>query len=71
MSTIADSLRKQNTMLQGEVERFAAAVDNLSAQLSEAYAVLRRYDPAYVAVKLGEEMPASADTTEQVEGEPA
>lgn len=59
MSTLADSLKKQNAMLQGEVERFAAAVDSLSAQLSEAYSVLRQHDPVYVAGKLGEDLPAA------------
>jgi cell division septum initiation protein DivIVA len=36
MSTLAESLKKQNELLQGEVERFANAVDGLAAQLVEA-----------------------------------
>lgn len=57
MSTIVDSLKKQNAMLQGEVERFAGAVDSLSAKLSDAYGLLRPHEPAYVAAMLGEDMP--------------
>lgn len=33
MCTLAESLKKQNEFLQGEVERFANAVDALAAQL--------------------------------------
>ncbi|QND47651.1 hypothetical protein HB780_18390 [Rhizobium lusitanum] len=36
MSTLAESLKKQNEFLQGEVERFANAVDALAAQLVDA-----------------------------------
>ncbi|CAN7338127.1 hypothetical protein LJR251_001876 [Rhizobium rhizogenes] len=36
MSTLAESLKKQNGLLQGEVERFANAVDSLAAQLVDA-----------------------------------
>jgi len=36
MSSLAASLKKQNEFLQGEVERFANAVDNLAEQLVEA-----------------------------------
>lgn len=66
MSTMIDSLKKQNAMLQGEVERFATAVDNLSAQLSEAYSILREHEPAFVAAKLGEEMQAVGETVAPV-----
>lgn len=45
MSVIIDSLKKQNTFLQGEVERFANAVDNLAQQLSEALDRLKQYEP--------------------------
>ncbi|MGV1833929.1 hypothetical protein ACQZ6C_04145 [Rhizobium rhizogenes] len=36
MSTLAESLKKQNEFLQGEIERFANAVDSLAAQLVDA-----------------------------------
>lgn len=36
MSSLTESLKKQNEFLQSEVERFAKAVDSLAAQLVEA-----------------------------------
>ncbi|CAN7432613.1 hypothetical protein LJR251_002759 [Rhizobium rhizogenes] len=36
MSTLSESLKKQNELLQGEVERFANAIDSLAAQLVDA-----------------------------------
>ncbi|MBN8949127.1 MULTISPECIES: hypothetical protein [unclassified Rhizobium] len=41
MSTYLNSLKKQNEFLQGEVERFANAVDRLADQLSEAQSQLQ------------------------------
>lgn len=36
MSTLTESLKKQNEFLQTEVERFANAIDSLAAQLVDA-----------------------------------
>jgi len=46
MSVIIDSLKKQNAFLQGEVERFAKAVDDLANQLADAQSRLSQYEPA-------------------------
>ncbi|HEX8048429.1 hypothetical protein [Rhizobium sp.] len=36
MSTLAESLKKQNEFLQDEIERFANAVDSLASQFVDA-----------------------------------
>jgi hypothetical protein len=36
MSTLSESLKKQNEFLQAETERFANAIDSLAAQLVDA-----------------------------------
>lgn len=43
MSTLAQSLKKQNEFLQAEIERYANAVDNLAAQLVEAQNQIKTY----------------------------
>jgi len=53
--TIINSLKSQNAFLQAEVERFAAAVDNLSQQLADALNRLKPHDPDFVAAMVGEE----------------
>lgn len=62
MSVLIDSLKKQNSMLQSEVERFAVAVDDLSAKLAGACNRLRPHDPEFVATILGQEVPPSEMT---------
>jgi hypothetical protein len=46
VSVIIDSLKAQNAFLQGEVERFSNAVDNLSVQLADAKTRLAKYEQA-------------------------
>jgi cell division septum initiation protein DivIVA len=46
MSTLAESLKKQNEFLQGEVERFANAVDALAAQLVDAQKQIKALEAA-------------------------
>lgn len=53
--TIINSLKSQNAFLQGEVERFATAIDNLSQQLADALNRLKPLDPGFVAAMVGEE----------------
>ncbi len=53
--TIINSLKSQNAFLQGEIERFATAVDNLSQQLAAALNRLKPLDPEFVASIVGEE----------------
>ncbi|MDE1991666.1 MAG: hypothetical protein KGI75_04150 [Rhizobiaceae bacterium] len=55
MSVIIDSLKKQNTFLQGEIERFATAVDELAARLASTQAQLAAHQPQ------PEFVPASTD----------
>ncbi|WP_320188906.1 hypothetical protein RMS29_028270 (plasmid) [Agrobacterium rosae] len=57
MSVLVDSLKRQNALLQEEVERFGRSVDSLSARLADALTRLRVHDPVYVAQALGEPLP--------------
>lgn len=67
MSTLVNALKEQNDLLERQVETYAAAVDNLAAKLTDAYARLRPHDPDYVAGMLGE---VTVETIEAaVEGE--
>ena len=50
-----NSLKSQTAFLQGEVERFANAVDNLSRQLAAALNRLKPHDPEFVASIVGDE----------------
>lgn len=52
--TIISSLKSQNAFLQGEIERFATAVDNLSQQLADALNRLKPHDAEFVAAVIGE-----------------
>ncbi|AVA22175.1 MULTISPECIES: hypothetical protein [unclassified Rhizobium] len=62
MSTFVNSLKKQNEFLQGEVERFASAVDDLAGQLAQARAQLEAKQRVGVASERSEMEPAD-DTT--------
>lgn len=53
MSQIITSLKRRNEALQNECDALAQGVDNLSAQLTEAYQLLKQYEPDYVNLKLG------------------
>ncbi|MBB3607356.1 hypothetical protein [Rhizobium sp. BK602] len=58
MSSLTASLKKQNEFLQGEVERFANAVDSLAAQLAEAQNRIKALE-----VPGSEVVPAEPDVT--------
>jgi hypothetical protein len=57
---IIASLKRRNEALQNECDTLAGAVDNLSHQLTEAYQLLKPYEPAYVAEKMGMPAPGPA-----------
>lgn len=55
MSTLVKSLKKQIELLQGEVELYANAVDNLAGELAEARNQLQALAP-----------PSEVDTSQMV-----
>lgn len=62
MSMAVKTLTEQLTFTQRQNVELSNAVDRLSSQIAEAYDLLREHEPAFVAAKLGEQMPAA--TTE-------
>lgn len=59
MSMLVSSLKRRNEALSAECDTLSLAVDNLSAQIQEAYSLLRQYEPDYVDMKLGIAKPAT------------
>ncbi|MCK8779097.1 hypothetical protein M0654_03765 [Rhizobium sp. NTR19] len=53
MSMMISSLKRRNEALQNECDSLAGGIDHLSNQLQEAYQLLQKYEPAYVAEKMG------------------
>jgi hypothetical protein len=49
MSSLVNSLKRQNTLLQEENERHANGLDSLASMLNEALSVLDGHDANYVA----------------------
>ncbi|KOF17892.1 hypothetical protein AC244_16150 [Ensifer adhaerens] len=63
MSSLVNSLKRQNMLLQEENERHANGLDNLASMLNEALLVLDGHDANYVAnirARLGIAQPVSA-----------
>jgi hypothetical protein len=61
VSVIIDSLKKQNAFLQGEVERFANAVDNLSMRLDAALKQLQAYEAPEADIDTSAMTPAEGE----------
>jgi len=53
--TLIRSLKSQNAALQGEIERLAIGIDNLSQQLADALNLLKPHHPEFVASIVGED----------------
>jgi hypothetical protein len=69
MSSLVNSLKRQNTLLQEENERHANGLDSLANMLNEALSVLDGHDANYVAgvrARLGIAQPVSAAISEPV-----
>ncbi|KQR75738.1 hypothetical protein [Rhizobium sp. Leaf341] len=58
MSMMIGSLKRRNEALQNECDTLAGAIDNLSLRVQEAYELLQKYEPAWVAEKMGFAPPA-------------
>jgi hypothetical protein len=70
MSMIISSLKRRNEALQTECDNLAQGIDHLSAQLTEAYELLTKYEPDYVDAKLNPNRPPAAAAPETPAGEP-
>ena len=69
MSMMIGSLKRRNEALQNECDTLANGIDRLSAQLTEAYDLLNKYEPDYVQSKINPQAPAPApDVTSAPEG---
>jgi hypothetical protein len=67
MSMLISSMKRRNEALQNECDTLAQGIDNLSSQLTEAYARLQKHEPEYVVQMLNPGQPpaaASAPATE-------
>ena len=53
MTALESSLKRRMAALEGECDTLASAVERLSVQLKEAYQLLQKYEPDYVAEKMG------------------
>jgi hypothetical protein len=68
MSMLISSLKRRNEALQSECDTLAQGIDHLSSQLTEAYSLLKKYEPEYVDRKLNPHRPeasAVADAAQQ------
>ncbi|CZT36351.1 hypothetical protein [Rhizobium sp. 9140] len=71
MHMMINSMKRRNEALQNECDMLAQGFDTISAQLTEAYALLQKYEPEYVDRKLNPNRPEAAVAAEPVVQETA
>jgi hypothetical protein len=70
MSMMIGSLKRRNEALQNECDTLAQGIDHLSGQLTEAYDLLKKYEPDYVDKKLNPNRPSAPAVQEVSEDQP-